>query len=66
MFQNSNIQFVKRCTLISSLTVCLFSGPIKHSGLLKELDKIENTNEQVNFKLDNWINFDLKTDVKAF
>ena len=43
---------------MSSLTVCLFAGPLRHPGLFKEPE-----DQLTNFKLDNWINFNLKIEV---
>ena len=60
MYQNSSLELVKRCTLISSAIVFIFCGTIKHSSLFKEP---ELDQDLINFKLDNWINFDFKLEV---
>lgn len=58
MIQNSEYYYIKRSTLISSLDVCLFSGPLRHSGLFKDLESEVETNS---FKLDSWISFNMKS-----
>ncbi len=62
MYQNSNLQYITRCTLIKSITVCLFTGPIKHSSLFKDSADL-NENENINLKIDNLINFDMNLEV---
>ncbi len=60
--QVGNIQFIKRCTLVSSLTTCLFSGPVKiNERILRNTESMKKTIDGVefesNFKIDNWIEF---------
>ncbi len=61
-YQIGQVQFIKRCTLVSSLTVCLFAGPFKiNERILRNTEKVNKTIEnnlyESNFKLDNWIEF---------
>ncbi len=58
LVQNSELHYIKRSTLVSSLTICLFAGPLRHPGLFKEPE-----DQLANFKLDNWINFNMKLEV---
>ena len=70
MCQAGSLQCVKRCTLVSAMSVALFTGQLRmnessfkaawasfdESDLLKEDD-------ETSFKIDNWIHF--KTDKKV-
>lgn len=60
--QNGSIQFIKRCTLVSSLTVGLFAGPIKLSEkLIKDFESALTSEgiNQTNFKIDNWLSLSI-------
>ena len=62
MVSNGNFQCSKHCTLVDSLSVALFSGTVKFGErytreLNDQLEKIDNLEEQIHFKIDNLINF---------
>ena len=64
--QVGNMQLLGRCTLVSSLCVALFAGPIKMADSLAS--SVASSNAQTNnsaqkFKIDNWIAFDV--DIKV-
>ena len=78
MVQIGSLQYAKRCTLVSSLIVALFSVSIKvnskvHNGTdfsndqtkLREQNNENKSNVKrvLNFKVDDWISFDLKYEV---
>ena len=70
MIQIGNLQYAKRCTLVSSIVVSVFSGQIKmNETSLKQIESKFNDNGEdptINYKLDNWIDFKISTKVTKF
>ncbi len=78
MCQSGNLKILNRCTLVSSISVAIFTGQLKmNENLFKTTESLFDENsessksrfnetdysDEVNFKIDNWINF--KTDRKV-
>ncbi len=72
MLQEGNLNYIKKCTMVSSLAVALFSGQLKTSEqTFKEIEtscKVDETNNDhiTHYKIDNWINFKVDKKVIKF
>ena len=59
--------YLKRCTLVSSLSVALFGAQLKvNEAFLKETEQLysqSTSSEQLYLKLDNWIHFKVSNEV---
>ncbi len=70
MCQSGGLQYVKRCSAVSAVSVALFTGQLKMSEssfkaaeALFEVNSAEPGLAEAWFKVDSWINF--KTDKKV-
>lgn len=63
MNQIGNIQFIERCSLVSTLGIALFSGPMKLNEKSAKIIRPDSNTNKIEFKIENWLSLLMSMEV---